>query len=298
MADIPTQRKTTLTNAVEMFLLDCEARRLTVQTRSGYARDLRTLQRWCNDNGLTYLDDLDTHHVRQFFVSLAHRGLSGQYQHNIARSVRAWSNFVVAEELVAVSPMRRVKMPKLPKKEIVAFGENDIEVVLRACRTDRDRALCLVLLDTGVRASECIMLDVGDVDLKTGIVKVRQGKGQKDRTVYIGARTRRQLQKYLKSRPHVGDREPLFAGQRIDRLTLSGIVQMMARLAERSGIDHCTAHTFRRTFALACLRNGMNIYVLARMMGHADITVLIKYLKLVEQDGQIQHDQFGVVDHL
>ncbi len=73
---------------------------------------------------------------------------------------------------------------------------------------------------------------------------------------------------------------------------------MMARLQQRSGVATCTCHTFRRTFAINCLRNGMNIYVLARLMGHADITVLRQYLPLIEDDLQEAHARFGAVDNL
>ena len=72
----------------------------------------------------------------------------------------------------------------------------------------------------------------------------------------------------------------------------------MERLRRRSGVAACKCHTFRRTFAITCLRNGMNIYVLARLMGHVDITVLRHYLALVQEDLQEAHVRFGAVDHL
>ena len=67
----------------------------------------------------------------------------------------------------------------------------------------------------------------------------------------------------------------------------------MGRLQEHSGVANCTCHTFRRTFALTCLPNGMNIYVQARLMGHADITILRQYLPLIEDDLQEAHARFG-----
>ena len=67
-------------------------------------------------------------------------------------------------------------------------------------------------------------------------------------------------------------------------MTLSGMVQLMERIRNRSGVKGCKCHNFRRTFAITCLRNGMNIYVLAKLMGHADIAVLRRYLALVESD--------------
>ena len=93
--------------------------------------------------------------------------------------------------------------------------------------------------------------------------------------------------------------EPVFISERHKgRLRVDSVVQMMGRLQEKSGVTHCTCHTFRRTFAISCLRNGMNIYVLARLMGHADITILRQYLPLLEGDLQDAHARFGAVDNL
>ena len=159
--------------------------------------------------------------------------------------------------------------------------------------------MCLFLLDSGVRAGELVALAVDDVNIDTGEVWVRSGKGQKQRTCYIGAKTRKQLKRYISSRGTVWGGAPLFASENTgEPLTVSGIVQLMKRLSQRSSVRNCTAHTFRRTFALTCLRNGMNIYVLARLMGHTDITVLRQYLALAEVDLQKAHKEFGAVDRM
>ncbi len=72
----------------------------------------------------------------------------------------------------------------------------------------------------------------------------------------------------------------------------------MRRLKKCAGLSHMTAHALRQTFAINCLRNGMNIYVLARLMGHSDIMVLKKYLPLVEQDMRGSHEDSGPIDHM
>ena len=83
-----------------------------------------------------------------------------------------------------------------------------------------------------------------------------------------------------------------------NRLTYFGLAQLMRKLESRAGVPHCAAHAFRRTFAINCLRNGMDIYSLARLMGHEDIETLKPYLELVEVDAEQAHRQYGVVDNL
>lgn len=285
--------------ALDLFLLDCEARRLTEATRSFYHGRLSRFIRWCEAQGLESVQDLTAHDIRRYLVHLQRRQLSSQYQHGLARAIRAFLNYCVRDELLEKSPFAKVQMPRLEKKILEAFSPEEIKLILKSCRSERDRALCLFLLDTGVRASELIALNVDDVDLKTGMVIVRLGKGQKGRTTYVGARTRKQLRRYFAERDALKGREAAFATEWAGkRMTLSGLIQVMGRLQVRSGVTICTCHTFRRTFALSCLRNGMNIYVLARLMGHADITVLRHYLPLVEDDLQDAHARFGAVDNL
>lgn len=201
------------------------------------------------------------------------------------------------DELIEVSPFDKVQMPRLQRKIPETLTPDEVARVLRVCKNARDRAICLFLLDSGVRASEMLALTVGDVDMQSGMVTVRLGKGQKGRTTFVGASTRKQLKRYLAERGDAKSYQPLFPNEiNGQRLSQAGLVQLMERLRVRSGVKTCRAHSFRRTFALTCLRNGMNIYVLAKLMGHADISVLRHYLAIVEEDLQEAHARFGTVD--
>lgn len=157
--------------------------------------------------------------------------------------------------------------------------------------------MCFFLLDTGVRASELLAMNVGDIDLESGVAVIHKGKGQKERPIFMGASTRKQLRYYFKERGRMRADEPLFATYDGRRMKQDGLVKTFGRLQRVSGVPTCRCHTFRRTFAITCLRNGMNVYVLAKPMGHADISVLRHYLALVEDDLKEAHDRYGAVDH-
>ena len=73
---------------------------------------------------------------------------------------------------------------------------------------------------------------------------------------------------------------------------------LLRRLGQAACVAHCHPHTFRRTFALWSLRAGMNIYALQRMMGHADLQILRRYLALIDDDLRQAHDKHGAVDHV
>jgi site-specific recombinase XerD len=128
---------------------------------------------------------------------------------------------------------------------------------------------------------------------------VRQGKGRKDRTTYLGARARKHMLRYYLDCGAPSPHGPVWRNERTgERLTTSGLRRLLLRLGEATSVPHCAPHTFRRTFALWSLRSGMSIYHLQRLMGHEDITVLRQYLALVDDDIAGAHARYGAVDNM
>ena len=195
--------------------------------------------------------------------------------------------------------MATVRMPKVEKRIQPAFSPDDVRALLDACRNTRDHAIVLCLLDSGLRASEFVALRAHHVNLKTGAVMVRHGKGAKDRVSFLGAQARKALVRYLIERGHTDPDSPLWLSHNTgEALTTWGLGALLKRLGKRANVAHCTPHTFRRTCALWSLRAGMSIYHLQALMGHADLTVLRRYLDLVESDAREAHKKHGPVDNL
>ena len=288
-----------LATAIRHFLLDREARRCTPATLVWYGRYLAALADWLTQQGVCDPGAVTPHHLRSFLVDLRARKLADRTIHHHASAARAFFNFCVAEELLAVSPMAKVKLPRLPKEIQPAFTPADVSRLFDACETERNRAIVLCLLDTGCRLAEFLGLNVGDVDLAAGTVTVRHGKGKKDRLTYIGQQARKHLRRYLNDRPHTQPTNALWVVTNGDhRLSRIGMQRLLQRIGERAGVPHCHAHTFRRTCALMCLRRGMDLHRLAVLLGHADIGVLKRYLPFVEQDLHDAHERYGPVDGL
>lgn len=292
----------TLEKAVSEFLLDGKARQFTAPTLEHYRGRLGAFVRWAaaqDDTPLT-VADLTPALLRAYLVHLQERNLASNTQHTHARALRAFCNFCKREGWAGVSPFDTVKMPKPDRVQKTAFTENEVRALLRACDTARERALVLVLLDTGLRATELCTLNMGDVDLDALTVTVRLGKGRKDRTTYLGARAARAVSRYLAERTDATPDAPLFpseSNRNLDgRLTRSGLRRVLNIIGKRAGVPDVHPHKFRRTFATWSLRGGMSVYALARLMGHADIHVLKQYLALVDADLQRAHEQAGPVD--
>jgi integrase/recombinase XerC len=293
--------RSSLEEDVGDFLLDRRARNLSPRTVEFYANELRYLTQYLAAAGATETAAVTPAHIRGYLLELSSRRNAGGVAAAF-RALRAFFTWWKVETDAPVSPITKVSPPRVPRQPLQPVPIASIVAMVGTCRPktlagDRDRALLLFLLDSGLRASEVAGLTVGDIDTQYGAVTVRSGKGGKRRTAYVGAKTLRELRRYLKHRDTVAT-DPLFAaldGAPLDRYGLRGILR---RRAKRAGVPAPPLHSFRRAFALASLRGGMDIYSLQKLMGHASLTVLRQYLAQTEDDLQDAHRRAGPVDHL
>jgi integrase/recombinase XerD len=148
----------------------------------------------------------------------------------------------------------------------------------------RDRALLELMYACGLRASEAIELDVGDIDLRHGVLRAR-GKGSKERLVPVGREAIGAVRTYMqRGRPElVGLREErrLFVNRRGGGLTRQGLYKIVQRHARSVGLaDKMSPHTLRHTFATHLLAGGCDLRAVQEMLGHADIATTQIYTHL------------------
>ncbi|HSW63409.1 MAG TPA: tyrosine-type recombinase/integrase [Dissulfurispiraceae bacterium] len=231
------------------------------------------------------------------------------------RSFFRWAH----EELGTARPDLVLQMPKYNHKEVIPFSEDDVQKLIKACEltsparpanraayqtrrpsASRDKALVLVLLDTGVRAGECCRLRVDDVNLSTGEVQVRPYRFGKTRprVVLIGKTARKLVWRYLQERgDDLSGSAPLFItddGREMTRYTIGSLI---ARLGKRAGVTDCHPHRFRHTFAIQFLRNGGDVFSLQRLLGHATLEVVKHYLNLAKADDESAHRRASPADN-
>ena len=141
-------------------------------------------------------------------------------------------------------------------------------------------------------------MDLDDLNQASGRILIRQGKGSKPREVYLGKRSRTALRKYLKARKDK-DRALWVTHPRCgsSRLSYDGLREVLTRWAASAQVEVPTLHDFRRAFALAMLRNGTDVYTLAKLMGNSGITVLSRYVKQTYDDTEAAHRRAGPVDN-
>jgi site-specific recombinase XerD len=184
------------------------------------------------------------------------------------------------------NPIDKVKAPKVPQEFIEGVSREQFESLLSECKKntfigERDKAILMVLYDTGVRASELCNILIEDLNLADSSILIRQGKGRKPRLVFFGKTTRKQLRKYLR----YTNSSYLFINRDRDKLLFAALREIIRRLCTKTGIDK-SLHDFRRAFCLECLRKGIPEITIARLMGHTTTQLIGRYAKQTSVDLQ------------
>lgn len=284
---------------VESFLKDRRSQGLSPGTQHFYIVKLGTFLFFCNGRWITQVGQLTPDSIRDYLIFLE------DYGHNfggIKACYRALKTFLKwywdEVEPMGRNPITKVKLKKQDEEPLEPVSESVVRSMLSTCKQDifslRDRAMILVLLETGSRAGELLAMNRTNYIPTEGRIRIVHGKGGKGRSVFVEQRTRRALLRYVKARE---DSDPcLWVTKDHNRLTYWGLRDMMIRRSKVANIDPPTLHSFRRGFAINSLRAGMDIYTLQKLMGHADLQVLRRYLKLVDEDLRASHRAASIVE--
>ncbi len=285
---------------IETPLLDFLAylefeRGLSRNTLEAYRSDLLQYGAWLVEHGVDPL--LVEHaHLADFLSDLAEGDpdadrapvAASTLQRKIA-CLRSFHRHLRREGLIEADPTAHIRAPRQSRRLPAVLSREEVGRLLEQPRGTepaalRDRALLELMYACGLRASEAVGLDVGDVDLEDGVLRAR-GKGSKERVVPVGSAAIRAVTTYLqRGRPAmVGlQREPrLFVNHRGHGLTRQGLYKIVQRHAATAGLeDKMSPHTLRHTFATHLLAGGCDLRAVQEMLGHADIATTQLYTHL------------------
>ena len=216
------------------------------------------------------------------------------------RAIQSFFKFLVEERVIDESPMRNMRLPRIPEVEVPLLSTGQQHALLKAClgtgiEERRDTAIFRVLIDTGARKTEVVDLrydpaypELNDVDLDQRVIRVI-GKGNRERVVAIGRKTVAAIDRYLRVRArHAHADLPWLWVARKGRLSGSGMTQMVRRRGEEARIEGLHAHRFRHTFAHQWLSEGGNEGDLMRLAGWRSRTMLERYGKSAAAERAIE----------
>lgn len=284
-----------LHDAFTDFMLSRQAMRCTPATMEFYKFTAGRFIGWLADNGVTSPQDVTARYIREYLAMLAGDGKSDNTLNANARAIRTLVKFWHAENYLPVRVT--FAMPKVEKKRLPCLTADELDKVIKACKNPRDKAIVLFMADSGLRRAEVVALNWNDIDMSSGLVKVKRGKGGKARSAVVGANTRRAILAYRRTVKDTADNAPLFQARGGVRFTGSGLRLVYRRLSERTGIK-VSPHAMRRTFVILSLRGDMDVLHLQAMLGHSSLEMVQHYAQLVDDDLLRSHRKHSPIDNL
>jgi len=285
--------------AIENFLTYLVAEKgFSQNTIVAYRNDLYQLaefasQRAEKSGAMPSWAGFDRQGMLSFMLNLKERNYAAP---TIARKVaatRSFFSFMVAEGLIKDKPSQNIDSPKigrpLPKPISISQVRHLLEqpTKLGAAEAERDTAILQLLYASGMRVSELVSLNTGDVDLKEGYVRCF-GKGSKERLIPVHRTAVAAVIEYLeKSRSHLAHDDAeraLFLNHRGERLTRQGLWQILKGYAKAAGLEkEVTPHTLRHSFATHMLSGGADLRAVQELLGHANISTTQVYTHLTTE---------------
>jgi integrase/recombinase XerC len=270
-------------------------KRASAHTIRAYMRDLAELEAHARAvlGRAPALDELDAAMCRSYLASLHGRNDAVTIGRKLS-SLRAFFRLAVRRRLARSSPVAALRAPKRARRLPAFLGKDDVGRLLdgRGPRPDADaarlaleRALFEVIYGAGLRVSEACHLDVDDIetDGARAFVRVRQGKGRKDRIVPLGTKARRALDDYAPHRTALlaGTRRAagpaLFVTRRGLRLGPRAVRRLLARREQMTGTPGVSPHALRHSFATHLLGEGADLRAIQEMLGHASLRTTQRY---------------------
>ena len=295
------------------------------RTRLAYAYDIRLFFEFLHETNGVYkkmdivdfpmsmLDEIGREDIEEYMEYLSLYIRDGQEITNNERgkarklaSLRSFYNYYFCSELIKNNPPSLVPMPKLHEKEIIRLDPNEVAVLLDQVEDGskltknqqrfhektkvRDLALLTLLLGTGIRVSECVGLNMEDVDFDNLRIKVRRKGGYED-VVYFGEEVEEALLSYLQERKHVitasGHENALFLSLQNRRITVRAVENLVKKYASLvTGLKKITPHKLRSTYGTTLYQETGDIYLVADVLGHKDVNTTRKHYAAMQDENK------------
>lgn len=295
----------------------------SARTRLAYAYDIRVFFEYLHDNNsychsmdirdfpVTILEQLTREDIEEYIDYLSYYEKDGKVYTNDERgkkrklaALRSFYNYYFQAELIEKNPAVLVPLPKLHEKEIIRLDADEVAILLdqvedgtgltpaqqrfhKVTKT-RDVALLTLLLGTGIRVSECVGLDINDVDFKNNGIKIRR-KGGYEAVIYFGEEVENALHDYLDERQHIipqsGHENALFLSMQNRRISVRAVENMVKKYSSTvTSLKKITPHKLRSTYGTSLYRETGDIYLVADVLGHKDVNTTKKHYVALEDE--------------
>lgn len=262
-------------------------KKMSKNTLDAYRRDVLEFSKFEEARGISDLRQTQGTEVIAFLLKLKNEGKSAATVNRKLASVRSFYNYLQAKEEIAANPALNIKSPKIQRKTLEYLTVEEIDKLLSlpddSPRGIRDRAMLELLYATGIRVTELIEANLGDINLRMGFITCA-GEQSKARIIPIGKPARAALETYLydgreKLLKDRSDEKALFVNYHGQRITRQGLWKILKEYGKQGALDHkLTPNIIRNSFAVHMIQNGADLKSLQELLGHEDISATQIYL--------------------
>ena len=238
--------------------------------------------------------DINAMDIRIYLANYAKTGVKTNTIVTMTDILRGFFNWLFIEEYVSKNPMNKIKTIKKEIRDKEPLTPMEVEILRKGYASLRDVAIVEFGLSTGLRVSELANVDISDLKFNNHSLQVI-GKGNKQRTVYFGAKAELAINEYLNSRDD--DCEALFITERkpYTKMSVSSVQRALKLIAKRSEIKkNVHFHLLRHSCATEMLRRGSKITNIQRILGHATLNMTQHYAKTAQSDVEYEYNKFMV----
>ncbi|MDE1923626.1 MAG: site-specific tyrosine recombinase XerD [Gammaproteobacteria bacterium] len=266
-------------------------RGLSANTLAAYRADLTALGRWleAHESALLKATRLE---ILGFIAARVEGGARPRSTARQLSSFRRFYRFMMREGLIATDPTAQIAMPKIGRSLPKSLTEAEVDALLEAPTVGdplghRDRTMLEVLYATGLRVSELVSLEIGQVNLNQGVMRV-VGKGNRERLIPLGEEAVGWLQQFMRGpRAEIlleRQTDYLFPTRRGDRMTRQAFWHIIKRYSKKAGVEkELSPHTLRHAFATHLLNHGADLRVVQMLLGHSDLSTTQIYTHVARE---------------
>lgn len=279
------------------FIARCEALNLARGSIAWYGIILRDMGAYLHRQGIHEVAGVNATTIRGYLTHLRDRGQGSETIFRRWGALKAFFRFLFREGLIAANPIAQVERPKREKHLVQPFSMLQVHALLAQPDISkpiglRDKAMLLLMVDSGLRLSEVLGLELGSINWEDSQLVVL-GKGRKERAIPVSRTVTRALEEYIQVRGAGGQRVFLGrAGRPLNSRTVQVCMRKYGKAAKIQGI-RLSPHTLRHTFAIQWIKNEGDPFSLQSILGHSTLDMVRHYVNLARQDVASKHRKFS-----
>ena len=276
-------------DAITDFLNYCVFEKgLSDRTKMSYENDLKVYEEYLKNQSITTVEGITSDHIKDF-LKIRNKEESSTIAHNLT-VIKGFHTYLLKEKIVSNNSSEFIERPKLRKALPKTLSIEDVDslltIPLETPFDYRNKAMLELMYGCGLRVSELINLEIGDIDMTNCLIRI-MGKGSKERDIPLGEYAIYYLELYLKERHlllKANTCTKLFVNNHGKGMTRQGFFKILKKLLKEKGLNpDVSPHTLRHSFATHLINRGADLRSIQEMLGHSDISTTKIYTRVSDE---------------